>query len=214
MTEQDWLVASNAIPMVAFLRDRTSGRKLRLIACACCRQIWDRLTDLRSRRAVEVAERFADGAAPPTELRVAYTEADQAAVEAAGVSGMRWANALAAAQTGASDVTNLMTGDHGIIAFTSRRAKAGRRAAQCAVVRDIVGPLPFRPVSLDPAWLTSDVLALARGIYDDKAFDRMPILADALQDAGCDNDDVLTHCRGDGPHARGCWAVDLLLGKA
>ena len=57
------------------------------------------------------------------------------------------------------------------------------------------------------------VVALARGIYDEKAFDRMPILADALQDAGCDNDDVLSHCRGGGPHVRGCWVVDLLLGK-
>ena len=67
---------------------------------------------------------------------------------------------------------------------------------------------------MKPAWLTSDVLLLARGIYDDKAFDRMPILADALQDAGCTNEDVLNHCRGDGPHVRGCWVVDMLLGKA
>ncbi|WP_439623788.1 hypothetical protein [Gemmata sp.] len=72
---------------------------------------------------------------------------------------------------------------------------------------------PFRPVALDPAWCTSTVVALARGIYDERAFDRMPILADALQDAGCDSADVLTHCRGPGPHARGCWVVDLVLGK-
>ena len=68
-------------------------------------------------------------------------------------------------------------------------------------------------VALDPAWLTSDVAALAGGIYEERAFDRMPILADALQDAGCASDDVLAHCRGDGPHVRGCWVVDLLLGK-
>jgi hypothetical protein len=67
---------------------------------------------------------------------------------------------------------------------------------------------------LDPAWLTSDVVALARGIYEERAFDRMPILADALQDAGCDNDDVLTHCRdASATHVRGCWVVDLVLGK-
>jgi hypothetical protein len=79
------------------------------------------------------------------------------------------------------------------------------------VVRDL---FPFRPVALDRSWLTSTVVALANGIYSDRAFDRMPILADALMDAGCDNDDVLDHCRGEGPHVRGCWVVDVLLGKA
>ncbi len=81
------------------------------------------------------------------------------------------------------------------------------------LLRDIVGN-PFRPVAFAPAWRTSDVVALVRGIYDDRAFDRMPILADALQDAGCDNDDVLTHCRADAVHARGCWVVDCILGKS
>ena len=69
-------------------------------------------------------------------------------------------------------------------------------------------------LAADPAWLTSDVVALARGIYDERTFDRMPILADALQDAGCDSADILNHCRGAGPHVRGCWVVDLVLGKA
>ncbi|HUR53245.1 MAG TPA: hypothetical protein VMZ71_03895 [Gemmataceae bacterium] len=78
-----------------------------------------------------------------------------------------------------------------------------------AVIRDIFGN-PFRSVAVDPKRLTSTVVAQAEGIYAERAFDRMPILADALQDAGCDNDDVLNHCRGDGPHARGCWVVDLL----
>ena len=79
------------------------------------------------------------------------------------------------------------------------------------LVRDIFAN-PFRPVSADPAWLTSTVVQLAAGIYTDRAFDRLPILADALQDAGCDNADLLDHCRGPGPHARGCWVVDLILG--
>jgi hypothetical protein len=72
---------------------------------------------------------------------------------------------------------------------------------------------PFRPVVFDPRWQSETVLALATGIYAERAFDRMPILADALEDAGCDNAYVLTHCRGPGPHVRGCWVVDLLLGK-
>ena len=83
---------------------------------------------------------------------------------------------------------------------------------QVQVIQEVLGN-PFRRVAIDPAWRTSTVVALARGIYDEKAFDRMPILADALQDAGCDSDDVLSHCRGGGPHVRGCWVVDLVLGK-
>ncbi len=72
---------------------------------------------------------------------------------------------------------------------------------------------PFRPVAVDPAWQSSTVISLAQAIYDDRGFDRMPILADALEEAGCTNADVLDHCRGAGPHVRGCWVVDLLLGK-
>ncbi len=73
---------------------------------------------------------------------------------------------------------------------------------------------PFSDVAIDPAWHTTDVMLLAQGIYDEKAFDRMPILADALQDAGCDNTDILDHCRDTNQvHVRGCWVVDLVLGK-
>ena len=66
---------------------------------------------------------------------------------------------------------------------------------------------------VDPAWLTSTVVSLAQPIYAERAFDRLPILADALEDAGCDNADTLTHCRSEGPHVRGCWALDLVLAK-
>ncbi|MCE9530975.1 MAG: hypothetical protein K8T89_07610 [Planctomycetes bacterium] len=78
---------------------------------------------------------------------------------------------------------------------------------------DIVGN-PFRPVTIDPRWLTSNVVDLALAIYEDRAFDRMPILADALMDAGCDSDEIIHHCRGVGPHVRGCWVLDSILGKA
>jgi hypothetical protein len=81
--------------------------------------------------------------------------------------------------------------------------------AQCDLIREVVG----YPVSLDHSWLTFTVIALANGIYDQKAFDRMPILADALQDAGCDNEEILNHCRQPSEHVRGCWVVDLLLDK-
>jgi hypothetical protein len=95
----------------------------------------------------------------------------------------------------------------------NERNKVVSPREQARLLRDIFGN-PFRPIALDPAWLTSDVLALARGIYDERAFDRMPILADALQDAGCDSEDVLNHCRdANQVHVRGCWVVDLVLGK-
>jgi len=81
------------------------------------------------------------------------------------------------------------------------------------LLRDIFGN-PFRSVTVDPRWQSEIVVALATGIYAERAFDRMPILADALEEAGCDHPDILTHCRGDGPHVRGCWVVDLVLGKS
>jgi hypothetical protein len=83
---------------------------------------------------------------------------------------------------------------------------------QANLLRDIFGN-PFRPATFDPAWRTPTVVALARGMYESRDFGAMPILADALQDAGCDNEEVLSHCRGPGPHVRGCWVVDLVLGK-
>jgi hypothetical protein len=95
---------------------------------------------------------------------------------------------------------------------TARLAGVQEKAAQAALLRDIFGN-PFRPVTFAPSWRTDTVLSLARQMYDLRDFSAMPILADALQDAGCDNDDVLDHCRGPGPHVRGCWVVDLVLGK-
>ncbi len=71
----------------------------------------------------------------------------------------------------------------------------------------------FRPINLDTFWLSSNVKEIARTIYDERSFERMPILANALEDAGCDNEEILRHCRGEGPHVRGCWVLDLLLGK-
>jgi hypothetical protein len=86
------------------------------------------------------------------------------------------------------------------------------RPVQSDLIRCIFGN-PFRPITLAPTWLTSTVVGLASAIYADRAFDRLPILADALEEAGCNEPAVLAHCRSDGPHARGCWVVDLLLGK-
>jgi hypothetical protein len=92
-------------------------------------------------------------------------------------------------------------------------AAAEAREAQAHAVRCVLGN-PFRPVVFDPSWQTSTAVALARQMYDSRDFSGMPILADALQDAGCEDAAVLAHCRGPGPHVRGCWVVDLVLGRA
>jgi hypothetical protein len=92
-----------------------------------------------------------------------------------------------------------------------RAHQTAERAAQAGLLRDLFGN-PFRPAALDRRWRTADVVGLARAIYADRAFERLPVLADALMDAGCADEAVLTHCRSEGPHARGCWVVDLILG--
>jgi hypothetical protein len=92
------------------------------------------------------------------------------------------------------------------------REREREHEAQCGILRDIFGN-PFRPVTFSPAWQTDTVVSLARQMYESRDFSAMPILADALQGAGCDNADILDHCRGPGPHVRGCWVLDLVLGK-
>ena len=89
---------------------------------------------------------------------------------------------------------------------------AAEKQAFCHRIRDIVGN-PFRPAAFAPEWRTDTEAALAAQMYESRDFAAMPILADALQDAGCDSADILDHCRGPGPHVRGCWVVDLVLGK-
>jgi hypothetical protein len=86
-------------------------------------------------------------------------------------------------------------------------------ATLATAFRDIIGPLPFRPVAIEAPCLTPAVLAIAQAICNEGSFDRLPTLADALERAGCTDTDILSHCRSEGPHVRGCWVVDLLLGK-
>ncbi|AWM42422.1 hypothetical protein C1280_28270 [Gemmata obscuriglobus] len=83
---------------------------------------------------------------------------------------------------------------------------------QTVLVRDIFGN-PFRPVRFDMGWLTGAAVSLADAIYRGQAFERLPVLADALEASGCDDPSILAHCRSGAPHVRGCWAVDLVLGR-
>jgi hypothetical protein len=232
MTEAEWRACAEPGPMLAFLRDRAGDRKPRLFAAACCRRVWHLLTDARSRAAVEVQERYADGAATPAELTAAQSAALRADADAdAGFDpdDARPSAAAAAKEAafGPGTPRDVEAGAHDAAHFAAEAAgldrrdelggawrvgKADEQKAQADLIRDIFGN-PFRPVSLNPAWRTSTTVALVAQMYESRDFSAMPILADALQDAGCDSDDILDHCRGDGPHVRGCWVVDLVLGK-
>ena len=200
MTEAEWLAVSIPRPLLDFLGKRASERKLRLYGVACCRKHWDELLATRIRTAVETAERLAD-----KNCSVLEQDSVREAVQAAHRQWVTQENYELAAH-----------------AWNARACLGNTRSitrhyattqGSCEALRDIFGN-PFRPVKLYPSWLTSTVVALARGIYDERAFDRMPILASVLQDAGCNNAEVLNHCRDEKQmHFRGCWVVDMLLGK-
>jgi hypothetical protein len=222
MTEAEWLAADDPGPMLKSLRDKAADRKLRLFAAACCRRIWDVLTDEAGRSAVHVAERFADGEATADELRLAaeavstrHGELEEEMEDGEdSPEEVRRYNAVEAAWRAAEsefgfDLSNICDN-----VDWARERDGAEYPALCDLLRDMFGTRDFRPTTADPSWLTSAVTALARQMYDDRDFSSMPILADALEDAGCIDPDVLDHCRGPGPHVRGCWVVDSLLGKA
>jgi hypothetical protein len=223
LTEQEWLECSNYERMVFFLLRnesiRPSARKQILIACAGCRLIWELLSDERSRRAVDVAELWADDRASRVELEVAARAAEECARpmslthtphEHAAYAALGAASAAAiTARYGAADCWANKDYSY-LVNFSIRLDLIGvmsdvaetrflLRNAMAHFLRDITGPRPFRPVPLDATWLTSTVVSLAEVIYAERAFDRLSILADALEDAGCDNADILDHCRGPGP---------------
>jgi hypothetical protein len=216
MTEVEWLASIDPEPMLSFLAIDKLERKLRLFAVACCRSIWTAMPDDFSRQAVEAVEQFADGMIGLRELDIAWirlqrskgseTRASQAARVATDRGG--WATAREVSQALASQAGSTAWDESQRMA-----AVLSEQRKQVCLVYDIFGD-PFDPVTVEPAWRTWTVTTLAQAIYDARAFDRLPILADALEDAGCTNADILNHCRQPGKHVRGCWVVDLVLGKS
>jgi hypothetical protein len=304
MTEAEWLACTDPAPMLTYLKGKVSDRKLRLFAVACCRRIWRLLTFPSGRRAVEVAERYADRAISEGERHDAFLAAAREAAQwvnnglvlesAIGYSTAAAAYALAHEETVDVEATAAGVGEvvimahalhrkvawHGpamivaldtafaagtaVAACFEARRQAGadetwayleeeeqvlaagedyitgvglnrkgsgvadlnvasnavqraEAASQCELLRCIFGD-PFRPLtSLPPsvlAWNDGTVVKLAGAIYEERAFDRLPMLADALEDAGCRDAEILAHLRHPGPHARGCWVVDLLTGRS
>jgi hypothetical protein len=206
MTEKQWLKAKDPDPLLEYLQGKISDRKLRLLGCGYCRNIWPLLIEEASRQAVEIAEQFADGEASDEERIAAFEEADFAS-EACRTTGEReYFAAVAAGELVEHEECEWYCGWYGLRSYLPPDK-------QIELVRCVVGN-PFKPVAQKSAWLTRPVKQLAAGIYEERAFDKMPILADALEEAGCTSGGMLEHCRQDGDHVRGCWVLDLLLGKA
>ena len=219
MDEQQWLSCPDPHLMLEFLKGRpdATSRKFRLFAVACCRRIWDRLPDERSRSAVEASERFADRLITHQELRAIRLPARElgaALWKRPAPDEPGQPNVLAAgsvAQVPAYHAALATAFDAGIDPTTYCLSRSERHA-QAALLREIFGN-PFQLVDLEPGWLTTNVVDLARTIYEHRSFERMQILGDALLDSGCDDQRLLDHCRQDG-HIRGCWLIDLILGKS
>lgn len=237
MTEAEWQNCEDAQKMLEWLREsgKASERKLRLFSVACCRGVWSLLATWATRRAVEVAERYADGAAGEEELASeAYglrSDARQrgasAAQQAAGASV--WLDPLSASSYSA--VAAACGVRESIPAGAARRRFAAlseavdaERATHCGVLRDLFGSLPFREIHIAPAWLAwndGTVRRLAAAIYEERALPsghldtaRLAVLADALEESGCTDAELLAHLRSSGPHVRGCFALDAVLGKS
>jgi hypothetical protein len=217
MTETKWLTCVDPEPMLDFL-GKANDRKLRLFAVACCRRIVSKLEEHRRRlvggegsveveqvrrearlieRAAKVGERWADGLMKVAELESLYRDAGHEDLGSAFALGpkARW---------------TARTSAHHARQRASHHDREGM--AQCNLLRCIFGN-PFRSMALDPAWLAPKVEFLAKLIYEQRAFERMPVLAHALEQAGCNEEPILSHCLEPGEHTRGCWALDLVLGK-
>jgi hypothetical protein len=194
MTEAEWLACPNPLAMLDFLRSVVSDRKLRLFACAWFSggSRWAEVADI-----VAIGEQYAD------------STASREGIEDARNRALRNSARQCVVVTVADDIARNLSPT-----FSHEFACTETHLDRCSNhFRDIFGN-PFRPVTFTPEWRTSTAVALARQMYESRDFAAMPILADALQDAGCDNDDILAHCRDETkPHVRGCWVVDLVLGK-
>jgi hypothetical protein len=219
MTEAEWLACTDPGPMLAFLRGKASERKLRLFAVACYR----RVPGLAGLPEIAVAERVAEGLATENELADARDESARCDVQWVGQFSYAPPPEEILLPLGAGVA---VTASPATDAAEAASAKAvlfagdGERQGQAALVRDIFGN-PFRPVAVDRSWATPTVVALAQAASSERVMPsahldpaQLAILADALEDAGCTDQAMLGHCRSEGPHVRGCWVVDLLLGKS
>jgi hypothetical protein len=224
-----WAEAQDVKALLRSLPRKCSRRKLRLFACACCYRVRDRFEGWGFWDLVLLCERFADGRVSRQEVKRLTHDVQEvgshnsrgfdASLYAAGECNFRgsqrvdrytaWdaeraADACACYAAGRSNPYR--EGDEPPPAYLAESA------SQCGVLRDLFGDPP-KPVPFAPRWRTPTVLALAEGAYEERDPTRLPVLADALEEAGCDDAAVLGHCRAGGQHHRGCWVVDVVLRK-
>jgi hypothetical protein len=227
MTEQEWLECEDIRELLDYLVGRASSRKFRLFGCACSRRIWHLLVDERSRNAVSVAERYADGLATEEEIDAARRQMvacrNETALRPGSPAVDGWAFGAAEAVLFDTPFWNPGAASRGAftVAWTAAEAawrvtgEAGPKPEACRqlpLLRDIFEN-PYRPAWVDGSGLTPQVIALAETIYVEGWFSGLPILADALEEAGCQDVQILGHLRSGEEHYRGCHILDALLGK-
>jgi hypothetical protein len=200
MDEHDWLTSDDPAALLRSLPVKASDRELRLFACACCRVLWNRIGSV-SQEIVAVAEAVAEGVAPVAKLADLYRDDDD---DDDQEYGLAW-------------VEDAARWTHDVLKWAVELNQDNPHPF-VALLRDAFDS-PFRPVVVDPAWRTPTVLALAQAAYDERLLpagelgrDRLLVLADALEEAGATRE-LLEHLRSLGPHVRGCFVVDALLGK-
>jgi hypothetical protein len=226
MTEQEWLRSPEPVRMVTHLRVRcgvtrtkAGRRKLRLFGCGCCRRVANLFPDEPGWPVVDLAERFADGNASQAEVDAALLDAEPVLQDGEG-DHVRQArlNLHEAVRKliGPAAAFSMACSSVGIALRWVGAGEASECAVQACLHRDIFGN-PFRPPAIDPAWLAWNGEAagiLARTIYEGRRFEDMPVLADALEDAGCQDAAILDHGRKANDHVWGCWLLDGLMGKS
>jgi hypothetical protein len=209
MTEAEWLACTDPMPMLEFLQGKASERKFLLLSVACCRRIVNSFTNERSKKAFVDFEQFADRDTDKTSIQEALIAATARAI---------FPSRLARATREAASRLWQTAGAAGraVKVHEGEQKWSVEMQAQASLIRDLFGPVPFRPTRFDPCWLAWHdglLVSMARQMYDSRDFTDMLILADALEEAGCSDQDILGHCRSGGEHVRGCWVIDLLLGK-
>ena len=245
MTEAEWLAGEDPGKMLQFLQDRVSERKLRLFALATAVRLFALFNDSPSPKTLAAIEECADSGilddsegmpiaitSPMTGVYYGRSKPDHPPFVTIGsmvrpetvialIEALKLFNDIRAECYG---VMFEVAAEHGrLVEFSQPLVRVlltpvfvpeDYRHHGLRALREVFGN-PFRPATLDPAWRTSTVLTLASQMYESRDFSAMPILADALQDAGCDSEEVLNHCRdAHATHVRGCWVVDLVLGKS
>jgi hypothetical protein len=219
MTEVEWRECNNPKPMLDILVGRTSERKLRLFACACCRRIWHIVEDAAARELLEVTEAFADDLLHEAALQTSITDYHAHGTEAFPHPIRVARSVFGFASEQRSDGRQFRYAAHNAALAVSRTPGfcPQELAGQACLLRCILGN-PFRTITLPVVWQIRNVASLARAAYDERRLPsgeldphRLAILADAVEEAG-GSGDLVAHLRSPGPHVRGCFAVDLCLG--